>query len=68
MNGGSEAPWAGQKLRAVHISMSGRFRFVLLRALDGSGHQRYLIRGHSRATLAELAEEAVQEVGGEGQG
>lgn len=65
MNGGCDAAqWVGQHLRPVQISMSGRFRFVLLRVSDTAGRHRYFVRGHSKATPAELLEEAIQEVGG----
>lgn len=61
MCGGDGEAWAGQHLRPVRIGMSGRFRFVVLRAVDSRGHQRYLVRGRSGASPAELAEEAAQE-------
>ncbi|GAB4822735.1 hypothetical protein N2152v2_009781 [Parachlorella kessleri] len=61
MSAGLDESWAGQRLRQVQISMSGRFRYVVLRAVDARGHQRYLVRGRSKASPAVLVEEVTHE-------
>lgn len=48
MSGSAEEAWAGQHMPPVQISMTGRSRFVVLRATDtASGRQRFLVRTSS---------------------
>ncbi|EFN59520.1 hypothetical protein CHLNCDRAFT_56794 [Chlorella variabilis] len=56
--------WAGRNLRGVQIDMWGRFKYCVLRVSDGAGRTRFIVRGRSGATPAQLLEAANQEAAG----